>query len=1313
VKNARRDALSVITAFRGLTPYGEGDREMFFGREAERGDLAKLVTSERFRIGLVLGPPGVGKTSLVCAGLLPALRDHGMQAVYAPGLPGAVDVLAREARARGAGGGRAGQAAADAAGAAEVLTQLGASSKGGALVVIDDGGGAVPEGAELDALAEVLVKLGKAPDHRTRFLFVCDDDLMVRLDALERRTGTLFSPSYRFRLAPFDEIHAAQIIERTVLATGTFVEAGLSDAIAGNLAARGPVNPAELQIVARTALELRLTSPGTYRRSGGATALIDRFLAIACDAAGGETGARVLGELCALETGEAAEPEDIGAAAGLPTADAATALEALVARGVARKVGRGSEVSSRYQLAHRFLREHAREYVAPVRGDTRRARVALAEAAGQGRRLTVGELAGVKRAHVVASSPDEAKAIAKGKRFVWSVLAGVLAVPVVLVVLAYVVLSGHMYMRTEVGADGQRQLVARVGRPAWQWLHFLPHSPAYGSRVAVLGLSPVALEPGALKYDGTLDGTKGGLRGWVAWGVGQLQPVPEGLLRYVLGEGKDDAFAGLSTAASKSEAATLDVLEVLRVAGSGGAAEGKFLAEAVGSKSVRVRRRALEVARAIARRRPGAHAEVLAAAASGDDAEARQSSLAAAAELEPAAAAKLIAAGAAAKDVATRRRAMDAATALAERAPGAAVAAAAGALADEDERLARDARALVTRLSALAPAEAARALVELGGRKEASEATRAAALSLLATLELPLDRALAAPLGVAANDASAKVRVLALPLWASLAPPDEVAAVADAALGSPGKVAGLREASVAALGEVAKTKPELALPKLELLIDDRQMSVRLAAARALGGGGAASILTLSKLVTYGGQVAHAAATGLGVAGQREPRRALEAMRPLLKLGSMSKQAIAALGVIGAVKPLVTQEELARALRDPKDPSAHAAAADASCVVARAQPKVGGVLLKQASRDESLDVRRRVSACVIGLGVIAPDVAGKLAAGLATDVDASVRRDAATALAALVQRSEPGSAEALLALADDADGGVRHAALAALLSAAQGKAAPKIDAGEVLTRALGRGDAGERKLIVEVATAYGAGQVLRAAASDTDPGVRLVAALSVRGADAAVVLRAAALDPEADIRARAVAAVPGAGLPPADAVALLEPALVDPDPQVAGAALRALATVQGQGARIKAELEIAMASDREWRRAAAAEAARALAEHDPAAATPLLDRAVRDPARDVRRIAIPALAALRAKATPLATLAKELRTHELDPRVRVLALASILSIARKGPADSKAAQDALLPIAKSGPPAAQLAARIGLGILAIGADGDAILTTLLD
>ena len=58
MKNARRDAISVITAFRGLAPYGESDREMFFGREAERGELAKLIAGERFRVGLLLGEAG-------------------------------------------------------------------------------------------------------------------------------------------------------------------------------------------------------------------------------------------------------------------------------------------------------------------------------------------------------------------------------------------------------------------------------------------------------------------------------------------------------------------------------------------------------------------------------------------------------------------------------------------------------------------------------------------------------------------------------------------------------------------------------------------------------------------------------------------------------------------------------------------------------------------------------------------------------------------------------------------------------------------------------------------------------------------------------------------------------------------------------------------------------------------------------------------------------------------------------------------------------------------------------------------------------
>src|SRR4051812_14026519 len=57
----------------GLSPYGEGDAGVFFGRRAER-DLvvANLLTS---RLTVLYGPSGAGKSSLLRAGVVPRLRD--------------------------------------------------------------------------------------------------------------------------------------------------------------------------------------------------------------------------------------------------------------------------------------------------------------------------------------------------------------------------------------------------------------------------------------------------------------------------------------------------------------------------------------------------------------------------------------------------------------------------------------------------------------------------------------------------------------------------------------------------------------------------------------------------------------------------------------------------------------------------------------------------------------------------------------------------------------------------------------------------------------------------------------------------------------------------------------------------------------------------------------------------------------------------------------------------------------------------------------------------------------------------------------
>ncbi|MFN3982917.1 MAG: hypothetical protein ACK4SA_21265 [Caldilinea sp.] len=53
----------------------ETERRLFFGRERESADLLSLVMADR--IVLFYAPSGAGKSSLINARLLPALREEG------------------------------------------------------------------------------------------------------------------------------------------------------------------------------------------------------------------------------------------------------------------------------------------------------------------------------------------------------------------------------------------------------------------------------------------------------------------------------------------------------------------------------------------------------------------------------------------------------------------------------------------------------------------------------------------------------------------------------------------------------------------------------------------------------------------------------------------------------------------------------------------------------------------------------------------------------------------------------------------------------------------------------------------------------------------------------------------------------------------------------------------------------------------------------------------------------------------------------------------------------------------------------------
>jgi hypothetical protein len=97
-----RQALSSDNPWPGLDPFDETDREYFYGRAAESDELLRLVRREPLTV--LFGRSGLGKTSLLKAGLFPLLRVEELLPVYlrldySEGAPVLREQVVRELRA--------------------------------------------------------------------------------------------------------------------------------------------------------------------------------------------------------------------------------------------------------------------------------------------------------------------------------------------------------------------------------------------------------------------------------------------------------------------------------------------------------------------------------------------------------------------------------------------------------------------------------------------------------------------------------------------------------------------------------------------------------------------------------------------------------------------------------------------------------------------------------------------------------------------------------------------------------------------------------------------------------------------------------------------------------------------------------------------------------------------------------------------------------------------------------------------------------------------------------------------------------------
>ena len=188
-----RSATRDFGPFRPLRPFREDERSFFFGRDSEVAALAALLSSERQTV-LLYGESGVGKSSLVSAGLIPQLKARGVACAVIDGN--------------------------------DLIEELPSAQAASALLVIDDLGAALDGGPRFDRLLGFLREA--ASRKNVKVLFVIDDNDLHRLDGLEREVGLLATVGSRLRLERFDEARVAEIVERTILGGGAYFEAGLS-----------------------------------------------------------------------------------------------------------------------------------------------------------------------------------------------------------------------------------------------------------------------------------------------------------------------------------------------------------------------------------------------------------------------------------------------------------------------------------------------------------------------------------------------------------------------------------------------------------------------------------------------------------------------------------------------------------------------------------------------------------------------------------------------------------------------------------------------------------------------------------------------------------------------------------------------------------------------------------------------------------------------------------------------------------------------------------------------------------------------------
>jgi len=1309
--------------FRGFVAFDEAAADVFFGRSAEIEALVERVVGKGERVVAVTGEAGVGKTSLVRAGLGAALGKRGIPLLYLAS-PAELDAEVQQAASRAGGSPQApGEATAD------YVTRLARETPSGLVVILDHLEEVLLDQApasQAAALGGFVARVAEGAGTRVHFVLVVDRAAFASLDRLGLPVALQPRPGAWLTVERLDEATVIDILDRTAQRSGTFFDAGLPAAVAADLCRSGRALPLELQLCARALVDHRITSTRRYQAAGGITSLHAMFFEHTLGGPETVAARRVLLDVASAGASSSAEIE---ARTHLPHPSVSEALRLLVARGV---LGRhAGDPDEKFVLAHPALRPFIDTFGIEDRARAEAMRRRLRSRLADGGRLTIKDLLAVRQTLGAALTAAEQGLVRRSLRRL--IVQGALVLALVSAAAITVLVDSRqtfvLAFEPPQGGAGSH-VVVRVGRPRRGLMRLVPRSSTGGTLLADTGFSGAGMTSAASaqviagRAGGTLEpGGDDTVPNWLRDVVNGLRPVPRGVAKTLIGD--NDGVTSLRQAFA-DPLARLQTLDALVVIGLGRAGEDEILAAALGDASPEIRRRGVEVAAAIDRRLGrGAHVTTLRNALGDRSADVRLAVLREVETLPPDEATDVLAAALRERDPNARRSAEDMTFALAVHHPEAAAEAAARVLESADGNARRNSLALLERIAGQAPGACAAVLERLVMNAKAPEEARVAALQVLRKagpvspkLKPALEQAVSQP------SASPRLRTAALPLYARFIDPMMAEEIARAEMKGSQSA---RAAGVAVWGAIALTRPELAHKPLAALIYDPSSETRLEAVRAFALLKRNGIPLVEKaLRDPSAEVERAAIDSAMALAPINPYavgtmlgKAVNLSRP-----EMRRHIVAALGHLGETRAAAALPPLAHTLKD-QDVGTRTAAATALCLMSQKNAVAVAPYLRIAARDEARDVRAAAASCIGELATGDPRGGAKMAAQLAAAEEANVRAAAAESLGRLAVQAPELALPTLLKLIDDPEASVRTAAERGLGKFGEGAEAGAgtegagrkepgtpfaeskrgAEAERVLLAALARGEAAERQLVVTAAAKNHLSGVLRHASSDVSEAVRLQA---VRGAGASKppaldIVRGAIDDRSSVVRSEAtriLAATSGRGA--RETLPQYESALAGGDHAAREAAIVGLGELPGPAEPAVRLLGEALSQRSESLRAAAARALGRLAERDPAATIPTLERALHDSSYDVAAAAAPGLALAWSRQFSPTALGDLMIASETDSARRFVALEALVRRAERNPektADHAATVAALRHVAETGPPLARLAARLGRVFLA--------------